>query len=118
MVAAPAVIGMATGAGVAGASLVVEGVVLGRVSALPGLLPVACALVALLLTLDDSGSLQHAHDQHGKPDCHTTAIAVAECDGRRQRNAHAPIHYHNRGNAVHHHPPRRPTPTRTATPRR
>jgi H+/Cl- antiporter ClcA len=51
MVAAPAVIGMATGACVAGASLVVEGVVLGRVSALPGLLPVACALVALLLTL-------------------------------------------------------------------
>jgi chloride channel protein, CIC family len=51
MVAAPAVIGMATGACVAGASLVVEGVVLGRVSALPGPLPVACALVALLLTL-------------------------------------------------------------------
>src|SRR5262249_58895820 len=49
--AAPAIIGTATGACVAAATALVEGEALGRLAALPGLLPVACTPLALLATL-------------------------------------------------------------------
>src|SRR5262249_38911085 len=49
--AAPASIGTATGACVAAATALVEGEALGRLAALPGLLPVACTPLALLATL-------------------------------------------------------------------
>jgi CIC family chloride channel protein len=48
---APALIGVATGACVAVASALVEGEALGRLAALPGLLPLACTPLALLATL-------------------------------------------------------------------
>jgi CIC family chloride channel protein len=50
-VVVPAAIGVATGACVSGASLVVEGRLLGALAALPGLLPALPSLAALLLTL-------------------------------------------------------------------
>jgi CIC family chloride channel protein len=51
LLAAPAVIGTATGACVAAAAALIEGEALRRLAALPGLLPVACTPLALLATL-------------------------------------------------------------------